>query len=214
MPDPAVGGATRLVLLRHGQTPLSVDRRYSGRADVPMTPVGVDQAARAAARLANWPVAAIISSPLQRTLQTAAPLAAAAGLPVVIDERLVETDFGQWEGLTFAEAARRDPELHREWLGDITVAPPGGESFAAAAARVASARAAIVAEHPGRTVLLVSHVTPIKSVLREAMGVGPELLFGLHLDLASISLVEYFADGGSVGRLVNDTSHLRSYPLG
>ncbi|GED98534.1 histidine phosphatase family protein [Gordonia crocea] len=205
--------STRLVLLRHGQTPLSVDRRYSGRDDVALTDVGHEQAALAAARLASWPISAIITSPLQRTRQTAEPLAAATGLPVTVDEGLIETDFGQWEGLTFAEAAERDPELHRSWIGDIEVAPPGGESFADAARRVAAARAAIVAAHPDETVVVVSHVTPIKSVLREAMKVGPELLYGLHLDLASVSLVEYFADGGSVGRLVNDTSHLRSYPL-
>ena len=113
-----------------------------------------------------------------------------------------------------AEAARRDPEVHRAWLRDTTVAPPGGESFADAEARVATARETIVAEHAGQTVVLVTHVTPIKSMIRAAMRVGPELLHGLHLDLASVSLVEYFDDGGSVGRLVNDTSHLRSYPLG
>lgn len=205
--------STRLVLLRHGQTPLSVDRRYSGRHDVALTDLGLDQAARAAARLANWPISAIISSPLQRTRQTAAPLAAATGLPVTVDDRLIETDFGEWEGLTFSEAAQRDPELHRAWVGDIDVAPPGGESFAEAAQRVVRARTAIVDAHPGQTVVIVSHVTPIKSVLREAMRVGPELLYGLQLDLASVSLVEFFDDGGSVGRLVNDTSHLRSYPL-
>jgi len=206
--------STRLVLLRHGQTPLSVDRRYSGRDDVAMTAVGLDQAARVAGRLANWPISAIICSPLRRTRETAAPLAAATGLPVTVDEGLIETDFGQWEGLTFSEAARRDPEVHRAWLRDTTVAPPGGESFADAEARVATARETIVAEHAGQTVVLVTHVTPIKSMIRAAMRVGPELLHGLHLDLASVSLVEYFDDGGSVGRLVNDTSHLRSYPLG
>ncbi|MFT3900399.1 MAG: histidine phosphatase family protein [Gordonia sp. (in: high G+C Gram-positive bacteria)] len=208
MPEP-----TRIVLLRHGQTPLSIDRRYSGRADVALTETGREQAARAAARLANWPVSAIISSPLQRTRATAEPLAAATGLPVTVDERLIETDFGEWEGLTFAEAARRDPELHRAWVGDAGAVPPGGESFAATAERVTDARASIVAEHPGQTVVVVSHVTPIKSMLRDAMRVGPELLYGLHLDLASVSLVEYFGADRSVGRLVNDTSHLRSYPL-
>ncbi len=178
-----------------------------------LTEVGIDQAARAAARLANWPVDAIITSPLQRTRQTATPLAAATGLPITVDERLIEADFGEWEGLTFAEAAARNPELHHDWVGDVTVAPPGGESFADAALRVAHARAAIVDAHRGQTIVLVSHVTPIKSLLRDAMRVGPELLYGLHLDLASVSLVEYFSDGGSVGRLINDTSHLRSYPL-
>lgn len=214
MASPSTSSSTRLVLLRHGQTPLSVDRRYSGRDDVAMTAIGLDQAARAAGRLANWPISAIICSPLRRTRETAAPLAAATGLPVTVDEGLIETDFGQWEGLTFSEAARRDPDVHRSWLGDTTVAPPGGESFADAEARVGRAREAIVAEYAGQTVVLVTHVTPIKSMIRAAMRVGPELLHGLHLDLASVSLVEYFADGGSVGRLVNDTSHLRSYPLG
>ncbi|WP_290713124.1 MULTISPECIES: histidine phosphatase family protein [Gordonia] len=205
--------STRLVLLRHGQTALSVDRRYSGRDDVALTEIGIDQAARAAGRLANWPIAAIVTSPLRRARQSAAPLAAATGLPVTVDEGLIETDFGQWEGLTFTEASQRDPELHRAWLRDATVEPPGGESFAAAERRIADARAAIVADHPGQVVVLVTHVTPIKSMLRVAMHVGPELLYGLHLDLASVSVVEFFGDGGSVGRLVNDTSHLRSYPL-
>ena len=122
-------------------------------------------------------------------------------------EGLVETDFGAWEGLTFAEARDRDPELHGRWLGSQDVAPPGGESFAQVALRVAVERDAILAAHPGGTVVVVSHVTPIKMLLRDALRAGPELLYRLHLDLASLSEAHYYPDGGTSVRLVNDTGH-------
>ena len=86
-----------------------------------------------------------------------------------MDDDLIETDFGDWEGLTFGEAAERDPELHRRWLGDTSVAPPGGESFDTVTHRIRQARNRIIAEHGATTVLVVSHVTPIKTVLRQAL---------------------------------------------
>lgn len=201
---------TKLILLRHGQTPLSVDRRYSGRGNPDLTELGARQAAAAGTRLATWTIDAIVSSPLQRTLSTAQAVADHHGLPVTVEPGLIETDFGGWEGLTFAEAADRDPELHREWLGNPAIAPPTGESFDTVRTRVVDAREAVVAAHPGQTVLVVSHVTPIKTLLRDALDVGPELLFRLHLDLASISIAEYFPDGGSVVRRVNDIAHLEA----
>ncbi|MFT3661915.1 MAG: histidine phosphatase family protein [Gordonia sp. (in: high G+C Gram-positive bacteria)] len=205
---------TRLLLLRHGQTPLSVERRYSGHGDPDLTDLGRAQAAGAATRLGaaqagSEPIDVIVSSPLARTRATAQAVAEAIGVPVVVHEGLIETDFGAWEGLTFAEAAERDPELHRRWLGDAEVAPPGGESFAQVAERLAATKADLLASYPGARVLAVSHVTPIKTLLRDALGVGPELLFRLHLDLASLSIAEYYPDGGSVVRLVNDTGHLQ-----
>lgn len=203
-----MGAPTRLLLLRHGQTQLSVHGRYSGRGDPPLTPLGEAQAAAAAARLAAVPdVAAVLTSPLARARRTAEAVAAAAGVPLDVREGLVETDFGEWEGLTFGEARRRDPELHGRWLGDHHVAPPGGESFAVVARRVAAEREAILAAHAASTVVLVSHVTPIKILLRDALGAGPSVLYRLHLDLASLSIVELYPDGGSSVRLVNDTSH-------
>lgn len=202
---------TRILLLRHGQTALSMERRYSGRGNPELTDLGRLQAAAAARRIAAGAlgaVDAVVASPLVRATATAQAAAAALGLPVQRFDGLIETDFGEWEGLSFGEAARRDPELHRRWLSDIDVPPPGGESFAQVADRVAQARADLVAEFGGRTVLAVSHVTPIKTMLRDALTTGPELLFRLHLDLASICIVEYYPDGGSVVRLVNDTAHL------
>ncbi|HYQ64219.1 bifunctional RNase H/acid phosphatase [Actinophytocola sp.] len=204
----ATGTPTRLLLLRHGQTELSGERRYSGRGDVPLTDAGRQQAKAAAARLATLEFTAVISSPLGRARQTAAAVAAATGRQVEVHEGLVETDFGDWERLTFLEAAERDPELHRRWLGDPSVAPPNGESFDTVHARVRQARDELVQRHAGETLLLVSHVTPIKSLLRMGLDAGPSLLFRLHLDLASLSVVEFYPDGNASVRLVNDTAHL------
>jgi broad specificity phosphatase PhoE len=202
------GTPTRLLLLRHGQTELSVERRYSGHGDPELTPLGHAQAAGAAARLARVPdVAAVLTSPLQRARQTAALVAEATGAPLHVRERLIETDFGAWEGLTFAEARARDPQLHAEWLGSEEVAPPDGESFATVGRRIEAERAELVNEYPGATLVLVTHVTPIKMLLRDALQGGPGVLYRLHLDLAALSIVDFYPDGGASVRLVNDTSH-------
>lgn len=203
-----VGTPTRLLLLRHGQTALSVQRRYSGHGDPELTPLGHAQAAGAAARLARVPdVAAVLTSPLRRARQTAEVVAAATGAPLLVRQGLIETDFGKWEGLTFHEARARDPQLHAEWLGSEEAAPPEGESFAAVGRRVAAELADVLAEYPGATLVLVTHVTPIKMLLRDALQGGPGVLYRLHLDLAALSIVDFYPDGGASVRLVNDTSH-------
>jgi len=203
-----IGSPTRLLLLRHGQTEFSVQRRYSGRGDPELTPLGHAQAAGAAARLARVPdIAAVLTSPLQRARQTATVVAEATGAPLDVREGLVETDFGDWEGLTFTEARARDPQRHADWLGSEDVAPPGGESFAAVGRRIEAERESLVREHPGATLVLVTHVTPIKMLLRDALQGGPGVLYRLHLDLAALSIVDFYPDGGASVRLVNDTSH-------
>ncbi|MBP2320629.1 putative phosphoglycerate mutase [Kibdelosporangium banguiense] len=207
----ARGTPTRILLLRHGQTPLSIERRYSGRGEPALTTLGEQQAAGAAARLsamdsvdASTP---IISSPLGRTRQTAAAVASATGGELDVHEGLIETDFGSWEGLTFTEAAERDPELHSRWLSDSSVPAPGGESFDEVHRRVRKARDELITVHGGKTIIVVSHVTPIKSLLRMGLDAGPSLLYRLHLDLASLSIVEFYPDGNASVRLVNDISH-------
>ncbi|MDX1873564.1 bifunctional RNase H/acid phosphatase [Mycolicibacterium sp. 120266] len=205
----ARGEPTRLLLLRHGQTELSVHRRYSGRGNPPLTELGRTQADAAARYVGEQGgVAAVISSPLQRAYETAAAAAKVLGLDVTVDDDLIETDFGAWEGLTFGEAAQRDPDLHGRWLRDTSVTPPDGESFDAVARRVRSAKDRIVAEHAGSTVLLVSHVTPIKTLLRLALDGNAGILYRLHLDLASLSVAEFYPDGLASVRLVNQTAYL------
>ena len=203
------GAPTRMLLLRHGQTELSRQRRYSGRGNPELTETGRAQAEAAARYLAGrGGVEAVVTSPLQRSYDTAAAAAKALGLEVRVDDDLIETDFGAWEGLTFREAAERDPDLHLQWLRNTSLRPPGGESFDDVQQRVQRARDRIIAEHGGGTVLVVSHVTPIKTMLRLALDAGTSILQRLHLDLASLSIAEFYPDGNASVRLVNQTSYL------
>ena len=124
--DRCHGRPTRLLLLRHGQTALSIENRYSGRGNPPLTDLGRDQAERSARMVAGkGGIAAVVSSPLGRALDTARASARALGLEVEVHDGLIETDFGAWEGATFREAAERDPDLHRRWLADASVLPAG-----------------------------------------------------------------------------------------
>jgi ribonuclease H / adenosylcobalamin/alpha-ribazole phosphatase len=205
----ATGTPTRMLLVRHGQTELSVGRRYSGRGNPVLTETGLRQAAAIADRLGKLGgVDAVVTSPLSRARQTADAIGGATGAPVTELADLTETDFGRWEGLTFTEAMERDPALHRAWLTDPSVPTPGGESFDQVHERVARARDDIIATFPGSTVVVVSHVTPIKTLLRIGLATGPSVLFRLHLDLASLSIVEFYPDGHTSVRLFNDTTHL------
>jgi len=202
------GEPTVTLLLRHGQTPMSVQKRYSGRTDAPLTDAGVRQAAAAAKRLASAGVDAIVASPLQRAVRTAEEVAAATGIPVLTDEGFRETDFGAWEGLTFAEVRARWPSEMARWLADPSVAPPGGESFAQVSERVTAALHRVLASQAHQTVLIVSHVTPIKTLVAAALLAPPAALYRMHLDVAALCEVDWYADGPAVLRSFNDTAHL------
>lgn len=197
--------ATRLLLLRHGETPLSVEKRFSGRGDAALTERGVAQARAAALRLASLDIDAVVTSPLRRARQTAE----AFGVDVVVDDGLAETDFGEWEGFTFGEVREQWPDAMAAWLADLSVAPPGGESFDATFIRVRAARERIVAAYAGARVVVVSHVTPIKALLRDALDAPAHALYRMYLDTASLSVVDWFADGNAVVTAMNDTAHLR-----
>jgi ribonuclease H / adenosylcobalamin/alpha-ribazole phosphatase len=204
----AQGEPTVTLLLRHGQTPMSVQKRYAGRSDVPLTDVGVQQAAAAAKRLASAGLDVIVTSPLLRTVRTAQEVAAVTGAPVVTDEGFRETDFGDWEGLTFAEVRERWPGEVTAWLADPDVAPPGGESFTEVNARVTAALHRVLDARAGQTVLIVSHVTPIKTLVVAALLAPPATLYRMHLDVAALSEIDWYADGPAVLRSFNDTGHL------
>ncbi|MCF3144607.1 bifunctional RNase H/acid phosphatase [Streptomyces platensis] len=210
---PDLGPPATFVLLRHGETALTPEKRFSGSGgtDPELSAAGRRQAEAAATALAaRGSVQAVVSSPLRRCRETAQAVADRLGLEVRIEEGLRETDFGAWEGLTFAEVRERFPEDLDAWLGSAKVAPTGGgESFATVARRVAVARDKLLARYAGKTVLLVTHVTPVKTLVRLALGAPPESLFRMELSAASLSAVAYFSDGNASVRLLNDTSHLR-----
>ena len=205
---PAQGEPTITVLLRHGQTPMSVQKRYAGRSDVPLTDLGVRQAVAAAKRLASAGLDVIVTSPLRRAVQTAEEVAAATGAPVLSDEGFRETDFGAWEGLTFAEVRERWPAEMAAWLADPAVAPPGGESFTEVSERVTAALHRVLAARDRQAVLIVSHVTPIKMLVAQALLAPPAALYRMHLDVAALSEIDWYADGPALLRSFNDTGHL------
>ncbi|QUC61579.1 bifunctional RNase H/acid phosphatase [Streptomyces sp. A2-16] len=208
-----MGAPATFVLLRHGETPLTPQKRFSGSGgtDPALSEVGREQARRAAEALARrGTIQHILASPLTRTRETAAAVAERLGIEVTVEDGLIETDFGAWEGLTFGEVRERYPEDLNTWLSDPEAEPTGGgESFAATATRIAATTDRLVAAYAGRTVLLVTHVTPIKTFVRLALGAPPESLFRMELSAASLSAVAYYADGNASVRLLNDTSHLR-----
>ncbi|MEV5971064.1 bifunctional RNase H/acid phosphatase [Streptomyces sp. NPDC051921] len=210
---PDMGAPATFVLLRHGETALTPEKRFSGSggADPELSPAGRRQAeAVAAALAARGTIQEIVSSPLTRCRQTAEAVAARLGLDVRIENGLRETDFGAWEGLTFGEVRERYKDDLDAWLASPKAEPTGGgESFATVARRVAATRDRLTTAYAGRTVLLVTHVTPIKTLIRLALGAPPESLFRMELSAASVSAVAYYADGNASVRLLNDTSHLR-----
>ncbi|NED88273.1 bifunctional RNase H/acid phosphatase [Streptomyces sp. SID11233] len=210
---PDLGPPATFVLLRHGETALTPEKRFSGSGgtDPELSATGREQAAHAAeAFAARGTVQEIVSSPLRRCRETAGAVAARLGLEVRIEDGLRETDFGAWEGLTFGEVKERYGADLDAWLASAKAAPTGGgESFAEVARRVAAARDRLVTRYAGRTVLAVTHVTPIKTLVRLALGAPPESLFRMELSAASVSTVAYYADGNASVRLLNDTSHLR-----
>lgn len=204
---PETGQSTRFILLRHGQTAMSAAKQYSGRANPELTELGKKQALAAAQALADTHIDAVVCSPLRRCQQTAAAVVKGRDLRVETVEDLIEVDFGRWEGKTFAEADAADPELHARWLKDTSVACPGGESLRAVHRRVSAARRELQQRYAGQTVLVVSHVNPIKSFVRQALDSGPQTPNHLFLELASVSEVEFF-EGGSTLHRFNDVGHL------
>jgi ribonuclease H / adenosylcobalamin/alpha-ribazole phosphatase len=196
-------------LLRHGQTEHTPERRFSGSSDVPLSERGRAEARAAALALKDRGIDVVVSSPLERCRETARAAAEVLGLEVAVDDDLRELDFGEWEGLTGDEARARSPLAVRRFFAGTDVRAPGGESIADVSARVARSRARILERHAGRTVLVVSHVTPIKLLLAAGLGVGDEVVHRVFLEAASLCTVAWSSDGRSSVRLVNDTGHLR-----
>jgi broad specificity phosphatase PhoE/ribonuclease HI len=196
------GAPTTTVLLRHGQTPLSIEHRFSGvGTDPELTDAGREQARAAVARLAGQWFDAIISSPLRRAAQTARIVG--GGREIVFEDGFRETDFGDWEGLTFAEVKQKAPDELAGWLADPAVAPPGGESFVDTDRRVGAALSAVGERYPGARLLVVSHVTPIKLLVRRALEAPMSALYRMHLELCSVTTIDWYADGPAVVRSLN-----------
>jgi broad specificity phosphatase PhoE len=202
---------TRLLLVRHGETLANREYRYIGVKDEPLSSHGQAQAQQLAQAVAIFPVAAVYSSPLQRAYQTAIPIAERHALEALKADALRECHFGTWEGLSRAEVLARSPEdAHhlQECERDMAMAPPAGESFADMQKRVCAAVSQLARAHSTQTIVLVSHVGPIKALLCAAMGAPLTSSFHIFLDPATISVVDWQDMAHATVRLVNSHAHL------
>jgi alpha-ribazole phosphatase len=196
-------------LVRHGETEWNAENRMCGRTDVPLSEAGRWQAKSLAARLTPIPYEALYSSPLERALETAHLIAESVGLQPILDERLVELDYGQWEGKTLAEIMSNDPKTLRAWDADPgQVAPPGGESGLEAQQRVVSFLDFLAAGHPQGHVLVVFHKTVCRLAMCHVLGMSPsEYRRRLVVNNAAVSIIQPQPYGWQLITF-NDTSHL------
>jgi broad specificity phosphatase PhoE len=191
-----------LILVRHGQTAANAEGRLLGRMESPLTELGRRQAAAVADavhRASRGPIR-IVSSPRQRALDTAA----AFGLPVEVDERWAELDYGGYDGLALADVPA---DLWATWRADPSFTPPGGESLADLGVRVRDACAELAVRQDNDDVVVVSHVSPIKAAVAWALGVDDGVAWRMRLDPASISRIAGAPTGASL-HTFNEIAHL------
>lgn len=200
--------ATRVLLIRHGETSWNRAGRIQGHADIPLSPLGLAQAERLAAALADEPLAAIYSSDLDRARQTAEAVARARGLAVGLDAGLRERCFGRFEGLSWDEIARAHPEDAARWRRrEPDFAAGGGESLNDFSARCLAAAARLAAAHPGQAIALVAHGGVLDCLYRAATRVTLEAPRSWQLGNASINRLLATGEGFSLVGW-NDDAHL------
>lgn len=209
-----LGDAATFLLLRHGETAYTAERRFngSGGADPGLTEIGRAQALAAAQAVAShpdrWPVQAVVCSPARRAKETAEVAAEALGVPLREAEGLRECAFGEWDGSTLAQVQQQWPQELREWLASTAVPAPGGESYDDVWRRVRVARDQLLTRYPGQTVLLVTHVTPVKALVALGLGAPASAVFRMELHPGSLTEVQWYPQGAASLRLFNDTAHL------
>jgi broad specificity phosphatase PhoE len=205
---------TRLLLVRHGATTLSAEDRFAGSTDVPLSDEGRRQATRLGERLADDRIAAVYSSPMRRTIETAALIAEPHKLVTVTKPGLREIDHGHWEGLTRAEVEERYRDEYARWEQDpFTVAPSGGECGVDVMARALPVIRAIIEAHPDQNVLVVSHKATIRLAISSLLGFDARG-YRDRLDQAPACLnVLDFKDPVRARLMVfNDVSHYTDHP--
>lgn len=211
---------TTIVLVRHGRTHLTESKRISGSGgeNPGLSELGrgdAHSAAKALAQIGNsgtWshlpPISAIVSSPIQRTLDTANILSNQLNLGVETNANIAEISFGDWDGHTNEEVKAKWPELTQSWRGSWQVSPPNGESLEIFDRRVQAGLDQILQAHQGKTVAVVSHVMPIRGVIRTAMESGPSAYWRPQISPCSISIIRFWGRQAAEVICLNSTSHL------
>lgn len=211
---------TTLILVRHGRTELTESKRISGSGGLNpgLSESGWQDAAAAAgavARIGNSgaykhlaPVSAVVASPIQRTQDTASAIAKQLNLRVELNSNIAEIAFGAWDGLTNEEAMAQDPKLFNRWRGSWEVSPPGGESLVDFDARVLTGLQEITSRYAGQTVAVVSHVMPIRGLVRAALNAGVEAYWRPQVSPCSLTVIRFWGTQAAELMSFNDTNHL------
>ena len=210
------GAPTTLVLVRHGVTVHTKEKRFSGGLASANPGLSVEGRAQVRAT-AEWlePLAervdAVVASPVRRTRESAEIVAEVLGRPLEEEPGFAEMEFGAWDGLTFAEVAERDKAGLDAWLGSLDVPAGGGESFRAVEERVLAGLERVLAAHEGRTVVVVSHVTPIKTLVAHAVDAPLDAVFRMELSPASVTVLSFFPEPGDEGGGTRRRASMRLY---
>lgn len=195
---------TRIYLVRHGEIAGSGEFRYNGQSEVPLTPRGMEQYRALSGRLKEAPVAACYTSDLSRCMLGADILCAERGIRPIPRPELRELSFGEWEGLTWTELKERFPEEWRARMDDfVNVRPPGGENLLDLRERVLPVIREIVERHRGEQALVVAHGGVNRIVLLDALGALPSSMFRIEQDFGCMNIIDYYADGNPVVKLMN-----------
>ena len=205
---------TRIYMIRHGATQLSVEDRFAGAVNVELSEEGKFQAERLAERLADDSIKAVYCSPLTRTVQTASILAGPHQLPLIPEDGLREIHHGHWEGMRRADVESQFPEEYAAWEEDpFTFAPQGGEAGVNVIARALPVIRKIVLEHRGQNVVVVSHKATLRLLISSLLGFDARG-YRDRLDQlpACLNVLDFKDPVRSRLMLFNDVSHYTDHP--
>jgi len=214
---------TTVILVRHGRTLLTESHKISGRGgeDPQLSTLGREDATSVAGELVKvgqtgifakfLKPTAIISSPIARTRETAQIIGDRLGLTVSTNEDIAEIGFGEWDGHTNQEVAAKWPEEYNQWRGDVKVSPPGGESLEDFDERVQKGRRAILEEFEGQSVVVVSHVMPIRGFIKAAIDANWPAYWRTSIAPCSITVLRFWGDEAAEVSVINHTSHLQGF---
>jgi probable phosphoglycerate mutase len=202
---------TTIYLIRHGETPMTPERRFSGSGtnDPGLSDTGLTQAAAVAKVVEEIKPDVLISSPMKRAQQTAQAIAQSTHLPIIEDEIWTELSFGHWDGLTNQEVREKFSEEYEAWLSSTAIAPKDGESHNSIAARIEAGLSHLVDTYPGKKVVVVTHNMVIRHAVRITVGAPIESVFHVDITPASVtSLSIWPSDGLRCLRMVSNDAHL------
>jgi len=198
--------STKVILIRHGETDWSYQKRYCGFTDIDLNEKGRQQARRLLKRLSKEKIHKVYSSDMKRTLQFAKIVFKDLPAEELLDLR--EMNFGIFEGLTYKDIMEKYPKVYREWLGNpLDIIVPRGESLKTLARRVRKALKRILSQNSDKKVAVFTHGGPIRVILCDTLKLDLKEIWQIELELASISIIEFVKGRGKI-HLLNDISHL------